>query len=179
MTKKPIVFEIDANMDGVNNQLESINSDIGAGKHAFIFLFMDGCGPCNQTKPQWKKMQNIIKKQPVGNEDLVVAAINQKLFERLNGVGSEPIGYPCLRYVKGPNIEEYEDCSIANKDRSTDSFIEWIESKIKKQNGGRRRKRRGGKWSIKYKQSINCRRPKGFSQRQHCKYGRKTLKHKY
>ena len=31
---------------------------------------------------------------------------------------------------------------------------------------------KGGKWSIKYKKSINCRRPKGFSQRQHCKYGR-------
>ena len=32
---------------------------------------------------------------------------------------------------------------------------------------------RGGKWSLKYKRSINCRHPRGFSQRQHCKYGRK------
>jgi hypothetical protein len=32
------------------------------------------------------------------------------------------------------------------------------------------------KWSRKYKRSINCRRPKGFSQRQYCKYGRKTRK---
>ncbi len=30
----------------------------------------------------------------------------------------------------------------------------------------------GGKWSLKYKKSINCKQPKGFSQRQHCKYGR-------
>jgi Leucine-rich repeat (LRR) protein len=29
------------------------------------------------------------------------------------------------------------------------------------------------KWSLKYKKSINCRRPRGFSQRQYCKYGRK------
>jgi hypothetical protein len=34
----------------------------------------------------------------------------------------------------------------------------------------------GGKWSIKYKKSINCKHPKGFSQKQHCKYGRKTRK---
>jgi hypothetical protein len=34
----------------------------------------------------------------------------------------------------------------------------------------------GGKWTLKYKKSINCKRPKGFSQRQHCKYGRKSLK---
>jgi hypothetical protein len=30
------------------------------------------------------------------------------------------------------------------------------------------------KWSLKYKRSINCKHPKGFSQRQHCKYGRKN-----
>lgn len=31
------------------------------------------------------------------------------------------------------------------------------------------------KWSIKYKKSINCKKPKGFSQRQYCKYGRKNV----
>jgi hypothetical protein len=29
------------------------------------------------------------------------------------------------------------------------------------------------KWSMKYKKSINCNKPRGFSQKQHCKYGRK------
>ena len=37
-------------------------------------------------------------------------------------------------------------------------------------------KHKGGKWSAKYKRSIDCKRPKGFSQKQHCKYGRKTRK---
>ena len=27
-------------------------------------------------------------------------------------------------------------------------------------------------WTRKYKKSINCKRPKGFSQKQYCKYGR-------
>jgi hypothetical protein len=40
------------------------------------------------------------------------------------------------------------------------------------------RKRIGGKWSLKYKKSINCRHPKGFSQRQHCKYGRPKMNKK-
>ena len=35
------------------------------------------------------------------------------------------------------------------------------------------RKKKGKGWSAKYKQSINCHRPKGFSQKQYCKYGRK------
>ncbi len=32
------------------------------------------------------------------------------------------------------------------------------------------------RWSLKYKRSIDCKRPRGFSQRQYCKYGRKNLK---
>ena len=40
-----------------------------------------------------------------------------------------------------------------------------------------RSKKGGRKWSMKYKKSINCGRPKGFSQKQHCKYGRKTRKY--
>jgi hypothetical protein len=40
-----------------------------------------------------------------------------------------------------------------------------------------KRCKKGGKWSLKYKKSINCNRPKGFSQKQHCKYGR-TKKNK-
>jgi hypothetical protein len=35
------------------------------------------------------------------------------------------------------------------------------------------------RWSIKYKKSINCNRPKGFSQKQYCKYGRKNYTKKY
>jgi len=35
------------------------------------------------------------------------------------------------------------------------------------------KKQKSRKWSLKYKRSINCKHPKGFSQKQHCKYGRK------
>lgn len=35
------------------------------------------------------------------------------------------------------------------------------------------KKRTIKKWSRKYKLSINCKRPRGFSQRQYCKYGRR------
>lgn len=38
------------------------------------------------------------------------------------------------------------------------------------------RTKRGGGWTLKYKKSINCMRPKGFSQKQYCKYGRKSKK---
>ena len=38
---------------------------------------------------------------------------------------------------------------------------------------GKAKHRGGRKWSRKYKRSINCRRPKGFSQKQYCTYGQK------
>ncbi len=33
-------------------------------------------------------------------------------------------------------------------------------------------KKQSHHWSMKYKRSIDCSKPKGFSQRQHCNYGR-------
>ena len=36
------------------------------------------------------------------------------------------------------------------------------------------------KWSMKYKRNIDCNQPRGFSQKQYCKYGKnKTKKLKY
>lgn len=166
-------------MNGLENALENFNKSISSGKKVFLFLFMDGCGPCNETKPEWKKFQEQLKNKSQKNEVVVATAINQALFDKLVGAGSEPMGYPCLRYINGKTIEEYEDANIENKDRSAGSFIKWVDSKTTggKQAGGRKtRRRRGGKWSLKYKRSINCRRPKGFSQRQHCKYGRRKMK---
>jgi len=48
----------------------------------------------------------------------------------------------------------------------------------KKCGGTKRRgtQKGGKKWSMKYKNSIDCNHPKGFSQKQHCKYGRRTRK---
>ena len=34
------------------------------------------------------------------------------------------------------------------------------------------------KWSTSYKKTIKCNRPKGFSQKQYCKYGRHTKKNR-
>lgn len=44
-----------------------------------------------------------------------------------------------------------------------------IKNKTRKNKG---KKYSGGKWSLKYKKSIDCKHPHGFSQKQHCKYGK-------
>jgi len=153
-------------------------------KSVFILIYMEGCGPCNMVRPEWKKLENVLKKYKNSNE-VVIVDIDKDMIEKVKNIKNEPNSFPTMRYItnRGEIVENYEDSNIKNKDRKIDSFVEWIESKkglknhkktskTRKQKGGKTRKMRGGKWSLKYKRSINCNRPKGFSQKQHCKYGR-------
>jgi chromosome segregation ATPase len=48
-----------------------------------------------------------------------------------------------------------------------------IKQKKGAKKGTRKSTKKGGKWSLKYKRTINCKRPKGFSQKQYCKYRNK------
>ena len=52
----------------------------------------------------------------------------------------------------------------------------WFGGKRKTKKQGKKTTKKSRKWSMKYKKSINCKKPKGFSQKQHCKYGRKKMK---
>lgn len=59
------------------------------------------------------------------------------------------------------------------KKRANKSKNSTNKSNAKKNSTKKQKPKKGGKWSLKYKRSINCKHPKGFSQKQHCKYGRK------
>jgi hypothetical protein len=128
---------------------------------------LEGCGPCNATKPEWKKLRNIFANND--NHNIVIADIDQSVMSDFKNLNIEPKGFPAIYHIsnKGKTYADYEDSDISKKDRTIDSFVEWIETTTKQN------KMVGGKWSLKYKRSINCSRPNGFSQRQHCKYGRK------
>ena len=166
----------------------------------FILIFMEGCGPCNATRPEWKKMGNVLNNDYLNRDDIIIASIDNQLAEGLKHLKSKPASFPTMRFItnSGEEVENYEDSNISNKDRTIDSFVEWVKHKSGEQNisksdqenympqpqkiykkthkkrlYGGTRKKRGGKWSLKYKRSIDCKRPKGFSQKQHCKYGRK------
>lgn len=170
-------------IDLINNKLA--NKD----NKTFMLIYMEGCGPCNATRPEWSKINNVLSNDFLNDDKITVVSIDKDLFGKLKNAGSEPGSFPTIRFISDGGIETYEDSDIPeNKDRSIDSFVEWIKSKSgesditsteRKMNGGykrkisKTRKRRGCKWSLKYKRSINCRKPKGFSQKQYCKYSRK------
>lgn len=194
-------------IDALNKHLSNKNAKV------FVLYFMEGCGPCNATRPEWAKLENILSDKFLNKNNIAIVSVDHELCGKLKNIGSEPNSFPTIRFMTdaGKQIENYEDSDISKKDRTIDSFVEWIKNKTGENNititemastkpirkitskrkhhskshdrqlggktrklrGGKTRKLRGGKWSAKYKKSINCSRPKGFSQRQHCKYGRK------
>lgn len=191
---------LEINKKNYHNLLEKINKHL-SNKDAKIFMliYMEGCGPCNETRPEWSKLKNVLSNNFLNKENIVIVSIDKDLFGKLKHANKEPMSFPTIRFITnaGENIQTYEDSEVSNKDRKIDSFVEWIKLKTGENNittsekgshnftkskkftykrnkhGKQTRKQYGGKWSAKYKRSINCNRPKGFSQRQHCKYGRK------
>ena len=169
-----------------DGDIEELNRFMEQGKQIFILFYMEGCGPCNATRPEWTKIENILKNKYSDNNNIVIAQVDQELISKIPLLKKQPSGFPAMYFIKdkGNIQEDYEESNITTKDRSIDSFIEWIESKISLKGGSRKktklslkkRYKRGGKWSLKYKKSINCRHPKGFSQKQYCKYSRKKGK---
>jgi hypothetical protein len=177
------------NCNDTCNMIASLDDYIGNKKNKiFILIFMEGCGPCNATRPEWKKLKNILSRDFLNKKDVIIASIDDELAEKLKHLKQQPSGFPTMRFIEngGNSYENYEDSSISTKDRTIDSFVEWIKLKTGENNISKAEEMKGGnkisrknknkktkKWSLKYKKSINCKKPKGFSQKQYCKYGRK------
>lgn len=204
-----------SNMGG-KGSIAELNKLMGAKNNkTFMLVFMEGCGPCNATRPEWKKLQNVLPADFLNRKDVAIVSVDHIMADNITHLNPKPASFPTMRYItnSGHTSENYEDCKIDVKDRQIDSFVKWIENKLgesdithykhpghhehhehhghkhghdhkhhtkrssasktRRYMGGRTKRHRGGKWSLKYKRSINCRKPRGFSQRQHCKYGRR------
>lgn len=191
------------NIDSKKN-IHKVDKMISQGKDVFILVYMVGCGPCNATRPEWTKIEGALKNQYANNDRFVIIDVNKDLLDGIKKIGSVD-GFPTIKYIGnyGKIIEPYEESSVKKKDRSVNSFVNWIESKINKSvstaptssaknvyhrisktrkhnnkyyltRNQKRQHKTGGrkKWSKKHKSTIQCDNPKGFSQKQYCKYGR-------
>ena len=72
-------------------------------------------------------------------------------------------GFPTMKYVKSNDCELYEECDDIKKDRSYESFLEWVDKKEKKNTnhlsmkGGSRNKRRVKKQTKRIKKKSRRR----------------------
>ena len=124
------------------------NEYVEKGKHIFVIFYLEGCGPCNATRPEWKKIEHALKNKYGKNENIVIADVDQELLKEIKYLTTQPKGFPTIRYIsnKGKFSEDYEDSpDVKNKDRKIDSFVEWIDSKMSKQKGGKRKTKKNRK----------------------------------
>jgi thiol-disulfide isomerase/thioredoxin len=151
-------------IDPKNKNTKMFNDYVEQGKHIFVLFYLDGCGPCNATRPEWTKIENALKDKYEKNEKLVIADVDQEFLKEIKYLTSQPKGFPTIRYIsdKGKTSEDYEDCpDVKEKDRKIDSFVEWIDSKISKQKGGKRKRNgKSGKRRTKKNKKSGKRRTK-------------------
>ena len=137
-----------------------LNKSISSGKKIFMLIYKEGCPPCIETRPEWAKLYS--NPEIIAKRDIVVVDIDKELTGHIHNLKKEPLGYPTMRYITngGETYEDYEDSRIAVKDRSIDSFVNWINSKVptkritKKTNKRKQiyRKKKRGKQSRKKSQ---------------------------
>ena len=119
----------------VNNAaaVAKLNKHIDNGSHVFMLIYMEGCGPCNATRPEWAALEKTLGFQYSKNHKLVVADINKDVAHLIHKI-PQPNSFPTMIYVSqnGNNIEKFEESSINDKSRNTDCFMNWIEGHVSK-----------------------------------------------
>jgi hypothetical protein len=97
-----------------------------------------------------------------------------------NKIGNEIMNLDVLNQVPGSAIEAMKDMNAYNRELGEDETKEATSSGAAGQFSqplfSTTKKEMEEKWSKKYKDSIDCNNPKGFSQRAHCQSKKKKLK---
>lgn len=163
------------------DKIQKLDDYIGnVNSKVFLLIFMEGCGPCNATRPEWKKIKNVLKKNNLGNnQNIVIASIDHMSADKLNNLKTKPNSFPTMRFITdgGKNYKNYEDSDIENKNRTIDSFIEWIESSMNEQEPSISSNIIGGKGTIRRKTKKHNR--KAMSRRKkYIMYRRKSMRNK-
>ena len=104
-----------------NDSLKELEKHYENGMNVFVLIFMNGCGPCNETKPKWQELKN--KKW----DNTIVSQIDKDLIKSSDGVFNleNVIGFPTIRHYSKNKKEDYDG------DRTTDAFEKWIDSRVK------------------------------------------------
>ena len=117
------------------DDLRVVQKHIQQGDDLFIIVHKTGCPPCVATMPKWIDIEKELGYKYNKVNNVVIVDINEEVgVEQLAKFMGKIEGFPTIRYIgkEGKKIEEYENSGVKDPNRSTDSFIEWIESKVAK-----------------------------------------------
>ena len=120
----------------INNErdVSQLKDSIYSNKVIFMLIYMEGCGPCNQVRPEWKKLENVLHKYNKNPKykNVVIIDINKDILEKAKTNIKAPIGFPTITFVfkNGTIQESFEESKSPNKNREIDAFVSWIETKL-------------------------------------------------
>jgi len=107
------------------------NTFIKRGKPAFVLIYKDGCPPCMEIHPEWKKLENVLKV----DKKVIIADINEKFLKDVDCFETEQVEksdkivithYPTMIYIQGPHNKLYEG------NRTIDALVKWINRTLRK-----------------------------------------------
>lgn len=106
-----------------------------AAAKTFALFYMEECGPCKMTRPEWSKLQNVLSKEIMDHPNIAVIEVDKDTISRFPNIKDNMEGFPTIQYMtnKGNTVEKYDDAILSKPpDRSIDSFVEWIEQIMSK-----------------------------------------------
>jgi hypothetical protein len=167
--------------NGVNNAMKSIRKDllpIFKETATIMANSMSGVFCCNKSQ-QNQASQNMDKY--VGVLMKLITLINQgpsknaEVESFINNLQNNVIKTKTVNTVDMNALDQLLNVSNESKTEGSEQKTEGSEQKTE---GSEQKETTGGGWSKAYKKSINCKRPRGFSQKHFCKGKNKRTKKK-
>lgn len=124
---------LEANTSSKMEELDDILKKMG--HHCFLLIYMNGCGPCNETRPEWAKLKNVIDY----TSGLTVATLEESNVSKLKNLKFNATSFPTMLYICDGQYDQYMGA------RSIDDFVSWISEK----KGSKRKLKKGGSKSKK------------------------------
>lgn len=123
-------------------KLKEVIESIKNGDNVYILIHNVNCPPCKATYPEWIQLESRLFNKYPTKSNILVADVEDTLVDGINANDVDnPIlkpyvgdidGVPTMKLIKdnGNTKQPYESSNISKKDRSLNSFAEWIESNI-------------------------------------------------
>ena len=114
---------------GLAEEYTNLNKE----NHMFLFIHSNGCGHCNNMKPEWEKLKN---KTELSKHNVIIADVESASANLLPGThGYINEGYPTLKLIKMGGTSQ----KLYDGERTADAMSDFILEEVretKKMTGG-------------------------------------------
>lgn len=105
---------------------------------AFILVYMEGCGPCGEVRPEWEQLYNDPFLSNTLDPRVVMADIDHTVLANKDFLKDPPSAFPNIRFITStssdPSKQMYEEY---NGPRTSQDIKNWIKTSLKKSSLGK------------------------------------------